>query len=233
MKGKLFMSVALSLVSAAAVLSTQPQLAMAKDAAPQASEFGSKAEVGKAAPAFSLEDANGKKHSLSDYKNKFVVLEWVNFGCPFVKKHYDSDNMQKLQEAYTKKGVIWLSVCSSNPDGQGFFKGDELKKEIESHHSKATAYLVDADGAVGHEYGAKSTPDMFVIDKEGTLVYAGAIDDKATTEVKDVTGAKNYVKEALDEAMAGKKISTGTTKSYGCSVKYAKKAVSSSDAVTH
>lgn len=232
MKGNLFMSVALSLVSAAAVFSVQPQLAMAKDAVPQASEFTSTAEVGKPAPAFTLEDANGKKHSLSQYKNKLVVLEWINFGCPFVKKHYDSENMQKLQEAYTKKGVIWLTICSSNPDAQGYFKGDELKKEIDSHHSKATAYLVDADGTVGHEYGAKSTPDMFVIDKEGTLVYAGAIDDKATTDVADVKGAKNYVREALDEVMAGKKISTASTKSYGCSVKYAKKSASL-DVVTH
>jgi peroxiredoxin len=233
MKSNLFMSMALSLVSAAAVLSEQPQQALAKDASvSQASEFTSTAKVGQAAPAFTLEDADGKKHSLNQYKNKLVVLEWVNFGCPFVKKHYDSDNMQKLQEAYTKKGVIWLSICSSNPDAQGYFKGAGLKKEIEAHHSKATAYLVDADGTVGHEYGAKSTPDMFVIDKEGTLVYAGAIDDKATTDVKDVASAKNYVKEALEEVIAGKKISTTSTKSYGCSVKYGKKTASS-DAVTH
>jgi peroxiredoxin len=233
MKGNLFISVALSLVSAAAVLSVQPQPALAKDAAvSQASESTSTVAVGKAAPAFTLEDADGKKHSLSQYKNKLVVLEWVNFGCPFVKKHYDSDNMQKLQETYTKKGVIWLSICSSNPEGQGYFKGAELKKEIESHHSKATAYLVDADGTVGHEYGAKSTPHMFVIDKEGTLVYAGAIDDQPSPDPTDIAKAKNYVKEALDEAIAGKKISTASTKSYGCSVKYAKKSASS-DAVTH
>ena len=226
MKRNLLMSVALSLVSAATVFAMQPQQGFAKDAVTKSSEATSTAEVGKKAPDFTLEDSEGTKHSLSQYKNKLVVLEWVNFGCPFVKKHYGSDNMQKLQETYTKKGVVWLSICSSNPDGQGFFKGADLKKEIVSHHSKATAYLVDADGTVGHLYGAKTTPDMFIIDKEGVLAYSGAIDDKPTPDPADVATAKNFVKEALDEALAGKKITAAPNKSYGCSVKYAKKEAS-------
>jgi peroxiredoxin len=218
MKRNLLMSLALSLVSSVALGTTLPQMTQA-DAPTQAAT--AEAEVGKQAPDFSLTDADGKSHKLSDYKGKFIVLEWVNFGCPFVKKHYGSGNMQKLQEAYTKQGVVWLSICSSAQGKQGFFEGKDLKKEIADHHNKSTAYLIDADGKVGKEYGAKTTPDMFIIDKHNELVYAGAIDDKPTPDLEDIAGAKNYVKLVLDEALSGKKIATASNKSYGCSVKYA------------
>ncbi len=179
------------------------------------------ADIGKLAPDFTLPDAEGKKHALSDYKGKYVVLEWVNFGCPFVRKHYDSHNMQKLQAQYTDKGVVWLTICSSAPNMQGHMTGDELKNKLKSEEWKGTAYLLDEDGTVGRKYGAKTTPDMFVLDKSGELVYSGAIDNKPTPYQSDLAGAKNYLKAALDEIMGGKQIAVSTTKSYGCSVKYA------------
>lgn len=178
------------------------------------------ATVGEKAPDFTLMDAQGKKHTLKQYAGHYVVLEWVNFGCPFVKKHYDSDNMQALQAAFTGKEVVWLSICSSAPGKQGHFEGEELAKQIEAHGSKAAAYLTDAEGTVGRAYGAKTTPHMFVIDPKGTLIYAGAIDDKPSTDKADIKGASNYVSTALDAAMAGKKVETAVTQAYGCSVKY-------------
>lgn len=178
------------------------------------------AVAGKPAPAFSLQDSKGKKHALSDYKGKLVVLEWVNYGCPFVKKHYESQNMQKLQKNYTGKGVIWLSINSSATGKQGSMTPDEVNKALKEKGAAPTAYLLDVDGTVGRAYGAKTTPHMFVIDQKGVLVYSGAIDDKVSTEISDVSGAKNYVAAALDEALAGKPISVASTKSYGCSVKY-------------
>jgi peroxiredoxin len=180
----------------------------------------SQAVTGKPAPAFTLADSKGKKHSLSDYQGKFVVLEWVNYGCPFVKKHYESQNMQKLQKNYAAKGVIWLSVNSSAPGKQGHLAPDEINQALKEKSAYPTAYLLDLDGSVGRAYGAKTTPHMFVIDKKGVLVYSGAIDDKVSTDVSDVAGAKNFVSSALDEALAGKPISVASTKSYGCSVKY-------------
>ena len=181
------------------------------------------AEVGKHAPDFTLMDANGKKHSLADFKGKFVVLEWVNFGCPFVVKHYKSGNMQALQARYEKKGVVWLSICSSAPGNQGYFEGDELKKMIKENKNMATAYLVDASGEVGRLYNAKTTPNMYLISPDGTLMYAGAIDDKPSVDVKDIDGAANYVTMAIDEAMSGNAVKVAKTQPYGCSVKYAKK----------
>jgi peroxiredoxin len=178
------------------------------------------AQVGQPAPAFTLTDSNGKQHSLAQYKGKFVVLEWVNFGCPFVKKHYNSGNMQGLQEKYTNKGVIWLSINSSAPGKQGNFSPAEINQRLIEKKSKATAYLIDENGAVGRTYGAKATPHMFAIDKKGTLIYQGAIDDKNTTDIEDIKTAKNYVSAALDEALAGKQIATASTTAYGCSVKY-------------
>ncbi|MBX9879146.1 MAG: thioredoxin family protein [Candidatus Obscuribacterales bacterium] len=178
------------------------------------------AECGKKAPDFTLPNTQGKNESLSDYAGKFVVLEWVNFGCPFVKKHYESSNMQKLQDAYTKKGVIWLSICSSADGRQGNMPASDINKAIKEKNAHPTSYLIDKDGKVGKMYGAKATPHMYVIDTKGTLVYKGAIDDKASVDQEDISGAKNYVKAALDEAMAGRKVSTASTKAYGCSVKY-------------
>jgi peroxiredoxin len=179
-----------------------------------------KAKVGEPAPDFKLVDSNGKEHNLSDFKEKYVVLEWVNFGCPFVKKHYQSGNMQKLQKTYRDKEVIWLSICSSASGKQGYYEGKELQTKIEKEKSNPTAYLLDAEGKVGKMYGAKTTPHMYVIDPKGILIYAGGIDDKPTTKLKDVEGATNYVTAALDSSMVGKAVEVKTSTPYGCSVKY-------------
>ena len=182
--------------------------------------LATEAVPGQKAPSFTLKDSNGQEHSLSDFKGKYVVLEWVNFDCPFVHKHYSSGNMQRLQRTYTGKGVVWLSVCSSAPGKQGFFEGEDLAKRIASEQNSSTAYLVDADGQVGQLYGAKATPHMFVINPEGVLLYAGAIDDIASTDKADIAKATNYVREVLDAALAGRSVDIKTTRAYGCSVKY-------------
>jgi len=174
---------------------------------------------GQAAPNFTLTDSNGQKHSLSDYKGKFVVLEWFNPDCPFVKKHY-SGNMQLLQKEYTSRGVIWLSINSSAPGKQGSYTPQGFNKFMTEKAASPTAVLLDTDGKVGHLYAAKTTPQMFVIDPQGVLIYQGAIDDIPSTNVEDMTKAKNYVREALDSAIYGKPVVVNTTKSYGCSVKY-------------
>lgn len=182
--------------------------------------FARNAHVDESAPDFTLTDSNGAKHSLSDFKGKWVVLEWVNFGCPFVRKHYESGNMQNLQKTYTGKGVVWLSICSSAPGMQGYFEGEELKTEIMKHNSHATAYLVDADGTVGRMYEAKTTPHMYIINPKGVLVYAGGIDNIASTDKDDIAKATNYVKETLDAGFAGNEITVKGSRPYGCSVKY-------------
>ena len=177
-------------------------------------------QVGQPAPEFTLTDSNGKSHNLSDFKGKFVVLEWLNHGCPFVKKHYDGGNMQGLQKEFTGKDVVWLSIVSSAPGKQGHMSPEETNKTKEEKGSAATAILNDEDGTVGKLYDAKVTPELYVINPEGTLIYAGAIDDKKSVEPADVAGAKNYVKQALDEAMAGKPVSEPITEAYGCGIKY-------------
>lgn len=182
--------------------------------------FSQQAKLNEQAPNFKLDDSNGKEYSLSDFKNKIVVLEWINYECPFVKKHYDSKNMQTLQEKYRKQGVIWLTICSSVESKQGNYTNDEINSRSKKHNAKFTAYLVDADGKVGKMYGAKTTPHMYIINKDGKLVYAGGIDDKASTDLEDINNAKNYVSLALDELLAGKNISVQSSKPYGCSVKY-------------
>jgi len=178
------------------------------------------AQVGQPAPNFKLSSATGKEHSLSDYKGQWVVLEWINLQCPFVLKHYNSKNMQTLQQNYTKKEVVWLSICSSAPGKQGNFSGEELTAKIKEVSSSSTAYLIDGDGKVGHTYGAKTTPHMFIINPKGVLVYAGAIDDKPSVKLEDVKGATNFVAAALDAGLAEKVIKVSSTVSYGCSVKY-------------
>lgn len=182
--------------------------------------YSQDAKLNELAPNFKLVDSNNKEHSLSDFKGKVVVLEWINFDCPFVQKHYNSKNMQSLQLKYTKQDIIWLTVCSSNKGKQGNFNNDEINKRIKNHNAKMTAYLVDADGKVGKMYGAKTTPHMYIINKDGKLVYAGGIDDKASTDLEDIKGAINYVSLALDELLAGKNVSMQSSKPYGCSVKY-------------
>jgi len=178
------------------------------------------AAIDKSAPDFTLKDSNGKTHSLSDFKGKFVVLEWVNYECPFVVKHYGSGNMQKLQEAYTAKDVVWLSICSSAPGKQGNYNAEEINSRAKESGAKFTAYLIDEDGNVGKMYGAKTTPHMYVVNPEGVLVYAGGIDDTPTANQEDVKTAKNYVAAALDASMSGKEVENKVTKPYGCGVKY-------------
>jgi len=181
------------------------------------------ATVGQPAPDFSVVDSQGKTQSLAAYKGKYVVLEWLNHGCPFVRKHYDVGNMQKLQETYAAKGVVWLSVVSSAKGKEGYVDAAGAEKERADNKSKAAAILLDAEGKVGKLYDAKTTPHMFIIDPSGKLIYAGAIDDKASADSKDIATSKNYVSKALDEALAGKPVADASTKAYGCSVKYGSK----------
>ena len=177
-------------------------------------------EIGKAAPKFTLTDIAGNKVSLKDYKDKYVVLEWVNHGCPFVRKHYDSGNMQALQRELTGRGNVWLSIAGSAKGKQGYFTPGEWATVNAGNKVAATTVLLDSEGKVGKAYGAKTTPHMFVIDPRGVLIYMGAIDDKPTTDKADIAGAKNYVRQALQEAKAGKPVTESSTKPYGCSVKY-------------
>ncbi len=179
------------------------------------------ARVGEAAPDFTATDSNGQTHRLSDYRGKFVVLEWTNRGCPYTRKHYDSGNMQRLQQEWTARGVIWLTVLSSAPGKQGYMAAADENAYLKQENAHPTAALLDPTGALGHLYDAKTTPDMYVINPQGMLVYDGAIDDKPTTDVADIQGAKNYLNEALEDAMSGKPVSDAVTRPYGCSVKYA------------
>lgn len=178
------------------------------------------AKVGQLAPNFTLTSAAGNEHSLSDFAGKVVVLEWVNHSCPFVKKHYNSGNMQQLQQEYTDKGIIWLSICSSAEGKQGYMEPAAIQQARNSIGAKSTAYLVDASGDVGRAYGASATPEMYVINTDGTLVYHGAIDSKATADEADIEGATNYVAQAIDAIMDGEEVPTAMTRAYGCSVKY-------------
>jgi peroxiredoxin len=176
--------------------------------------------VGSAAPDFSLADAKGQTHSLSQYKGKYVVLEWFNPECPFVKKHYGSGNMQKLQEEYTGKGIVWLTIDSSAPGTEGNISGEQAGKIMSSWKTHQSALLLDPEGKAGRSYGAKNTPHMFVINPEGKVVYEGAIDSKPTPNPSDIPNSTNYVKVALDESLAGKPVTNANTRPYGCSVKY-------------
>jgi peroxiredoxin len=178
------------------------------------------AKVGEAAPDFTATDSNGKVHKLSEYQGKFVVLEWTNRGCPYTQKHYTSGNMQKLQREWTGQGVIWLTVVSSAPGKQGYVTASEENAYLKQVNAAPSAVLLDPTGALGHLYDAKTTPHMFVISPQGTLIYNGAIDDRPTTDVADVGGAKNYVTAALQESESGKPVSNPTSRPYGCSVKY-------------
>jgi len=179
------------------------------------------AKVGSAAPNFTLNDSNGVVHTLAQHKGSLVVLEWFNSGCPFVLKHYEAGNMQKLQKDYTAKDVVWLSVVSSAPGKQGSGTPAEHNAKIAEWKSVPSAFLIDENGKVGSAYGARTTPHMFVINKEGVLVYAGAIDDKPSTKGSDIATSKNYVTTALDELISGKSVTTASTEPYGCSIKYA------------
>lgn len=176
--------------------------------------------LGKAAPNFTAIDSHGKTHTLADYKGKTVVLEWTNHECPFVRKHYDANAMQTLQKDATAKGVVWLTVVSSAKDKQGYTDADEANRVIDREKSHETARLLDADGVVGKAYNASTTPHMFVIDANGTLVYAGGIDDQPSASAASLNGAKNYVKDALADLSAGNAVQVASSKPYGCGVKY-------------
>ncbi len=178
------------------------------------------AKVGEPAPSFSAPTVSGKEVKLSDYKGKYVVLEWHNNGCPYVKKHYDSGNMQRLQKEWTKKKVVWLTVISSAEGKQGFVTADEEKNFLQDKKAHPTQVVLDSEGTVGSLYEAKTTPHMFVVNPKGILIYNGAIDDQSGTDAEEIPKAENYVSKALTEAMAGKSVSVPSTRPYGCSVKY-------------
>ena len=176
--------------------------------------------IGNAAPDFSLPDANGKTQTLSQYKGKTVVLEWNNPGCPFVQKHYSSGNIPKQQADATKEGVVWLTINSGASGKQGHLDNAGAQAFVAQYHAAPSAYLFDGDGKVGHLYGAKTTPHMYIIDGSGTLRYMGGIDSIASTDKDDLAKATQYVPQALAELKAGKPISVMTSEPYGCSVKY-------------
>ena len=179
------------------------------------------AKVGEPAPAFTINGTNGKLVSLADQRGKLVVLEWTNHECPYVRKHYETGNMQTLQKEATGQGVVWLTVISSAPGTQGHVNAKEADELTESRKASPTAVLFDPTGSVGKAYGATNTPHMYVIDKAGALMYAGAIDDRPTTRKSDVPGATNYVRAALQAVAAGQPVKTPVTRAYGCTVKYA------------
>jgi peroxiredoxin len=179
------------------------------------------ARVGEPAPDFNTTDSNGQSQKLSAYRGKYVVLEWHNQGCPYTRKHYESGNMQKLQKEWTSKGVVWFTVISSAPGKQGYVTASEENDYVKRVNASPTAVLLDSKGDLGHAYGAKTTPHMYIIDPQGRLIYNGAIDDRPTSDQSDIPGSKNYVSEALAEATAGKPVSNPATTPYGCSVKYA------------
>ncbi|CAF0693041.1 thioredoxin family protein [Candidatus Methylacidithermus pantelleriae] len=177
--------------------------------------------VGKPAPEFSLRDYQGKTHRLSDYRGRWVVLEWINVECPFVGKHYRSGNLPRLQKKYRAKGVVWLAICSSAPGKPGYMTPVQAETVLRRMGFGGDAYLLDPDGTTGRAYGARTTPHLFLINPEGKLLYAGAIDDIASVDVGDIARAHNYIEEALEAALAGRPVPHPTSVPYGCSVKYA------------
>ena len=180
----------------------------------------SAATVGKVAPEFTLADLSGKSVKLSDFKGRHVVLEWHNPHCPFVIKHYDSGNMPGLQGRYDVKDTVWLAINSTHPGHQDYMSAGKLQIYLAEKKASPDAYMIDADGKVGMEYAAKTTPHMYVINPEGTLVYAGAIDDKRSTRQEDIKLARNHLVAAVEESKAGKPVSLANTQPYGCSIKY-------------
>jgi peroxiredoxin len=178
------------------------------------------ATVGQAAPNFTAIDASGKTVTLADFKGRHVVLEWVNPGCPYVQRHYDSANMQGTQREATSKGVVWLAVNSTAQDAGDYLTPAAMTQWMQTQKAAATATLMDTDGRVGRAYGARTTPHMYIVNPAGTLVYAGAIDDKPRASPSETASATNHVKVALAESLAGKAVSLPSTRAYGCSVKY-------------
>ncbi len=180
------------------------------------------ATVGQPAPAFTATDLNGKTVSLADFKGKTVVLEWVNPGCPYVRKHYDgAGNLPQNQREATAQGVVWLAINSTTKSHEDYLAPNALDSWMKQRKAAPTATLMDEPGAIGRAYGARTTPHMYIVDAKGTLVYAGAIDNKPSSNPADIAGATNHVKVALAELKAGKGVSAPITRPYGCSVKYA------------
>ncbi len=177
------------------------------------------AAVGQAAPDFTATDTLGKTHKLSDFKGKHVVLEWTNPGCPFVVKHYGG-NMQALQKEFTEKGVVWLSITSTEKGSYEYFPPAKMASWVNDKQARPTALLMDEPGKIGQLYNAKTTPHMYIINPQGVLVYSGAIDSVSSARAEDIKTATNYVRQGLNEALSGKAISVASTRSYGCSVKY-------------
>lgn len=182
--------------------------------------LNSAVKIGEAAPQFTASASDGKSYRLADYRGKYVVLEWHNNGCPYVGKHYNSGNMQRLQKQWTGRGVVWFTILSSAPGQQGYVSASEENNYLAKMQAAPTAALLDPSGEIGHLYDAKTSPQMVVINPQGVMIYDGAIDDKPTTDLSDVPGATNYVNLALEQAMAGKRVETAATRPYGCSVKY-------------
>ena len=178
------------------------------------------AKAGTPAPSFSAPDIAGKTIRLGDYAGKIVVLEWTNDGCPFVGKHYNSGNMQALQQKYAGTGVVWLTIASSAPGEQGYVTPAEAKTDLARWRATPTDFLLDPDGVAGHLYDARATPHMVVIDRAGRVAYMGAIDDTPSTRLADVKTAHNYVTAALDAIAAGQPVAIASTRAYGCSIKY-------------
>mgnify|MGYP000023455731 CR=1 FL=1 len=177
-------------------------------------------ETGAMAPSFTAVDTHGEEHSLSDFAGKYVVLEWSNYDCPFVKKHYSSGNMQAIQKELAGDDLVWLTIFSSADGKQGSYTADEANAMMEERDVMVTAALFDRSGNIGQAYGAKTTPHMFVLDKEGKVAYQGAIDDKPSPSKATLEGATNYVVNAVAQLRAGEAVSVTDTKAYGCGVKY-------------
>ena len=203
------------LAAAAALACAALLFALDLAAAPAASPA-----VGQPAPPFSGQDTAGKTWDLAALKGKNVILEWTNDGCPYVQKHYESGNMQALQREAAAAGFVWLSVISSAPGKQGHVSAAEADALTKGRKAAPTAVILDPSGTIGRAYAAKTTPHMYVIDKTGTLVYMGAIDDRPTTDPGDISGSKNYVRQAMADLGAGRAVAEPVTRPYGCSVKY-------------
>lgn len=175
---------------------------------------------GRPAPAFSATDSHGRTRSLAEFRGQWVVLEWWNRDCPYVVKHYRSGNMQRLQRDYTGRGVVWLTIVSSAPGKQGYVTPEQANQTVAEQTAVPTAVLLDPTGVVGRLYGARNTPQMYVINPQGVVLYGGAIDNRPSARLSDIEGAHNYLSAALDEAMAGRPVTTPRTEPYGCTVKY-------------
>lgn len=177
-------------------------------------------ETGAEAPAFSIQDASGRTRTLAEFRGRTVILEWTNFGCPYVVRHYSTGNMQATQQETTANGAVWLQVISSAPGEQGYLDGPGAIARVRTDNARPTATLLDPDGVMGRAYGARNTPQMVVINAQGRVVYQGAIDDRPTQRASQAEGATNYVRAALADMAAGRPVQVAATTPYGCTVKY-------------